>query len=259
MNIHRIGNATLALGAAALIASVVAGGGKAAKADEINDTAGLFPAGAKVTQIVGEPDGFFYEGPAMGHDGMLYFSDLAITPAKGLRAGITWKYDPETKKATVYRSPSGMSNGIAFDAQGRMVVVHQADYGLRLVSRTDMATGKAEIVTGQYGGHPYNAPNDLTIDSKGRIWFTDPEYDHRGWEQQEQNVRGVYRIDPDNSVHLVVADVRQPNGIALSPDESRLYVCNFDFGTSGPMGVKDDFKGTMPPITTQLRVYDVSA
>ena len=84
-----------------------------------------------------------------------------------------------------------MSNGIAFDAQGRMIVAHQGDYGLRFISRTDMATGKAEIVAANYGGHPFNAPNDVIVDSKGRIFFTDPMYDHRSWEQEEQPVRGV--------------------------------------------------------------------
>ena len=59
-----------------------------------------------------------------------------------MKAGITWKHDLETGKTTVFRSPSGMSNGIAFDAQGRMIVAHQGDYGLRYVSRTDMAPAK---------------------------------------------------------------------------------------------------------------------
>lgn len=226
-------------------------------AEEISDPGGIFAPGAKLTRIVAEPEGLFYEGPAMGHDGMLYFSDLTITPAKGLKAGITWKHDPDTGKTTVYRSPSGMSNGIAFDAQGRMIVVHQGDYGLRYVSRTDMSTGKAEIVAAHYGGHPFNAPNDVIVDSKGRIFFTDPMYDHRSWEQEEQPVRGVYRIDTDGSVHLVVANVRQPNGLALSPDESILYVCNYDFGKNGPFLVADDFKGDMPPVTSQLFSYDL--
>jgi gluconolactonase len=150
-----------------------------------------------------------------------------------------------------------MSNGITFDTHGRMIVVHQGDYGLRFVSRTDMSTGKAEIVAGSYGGHPFNAPNDVIVDSKGRIFFTDPMYDHRGWEKEEQPVRGVYRIDPDGSVHLVVAIVRQPNGLALSPDESTLYVCNYDFGKNGPFLVTDDFKGDMPPVTSQLFAFDL--
>lgn len=254
MNIRRIQVAAQIFGAAA---ALLACGTLNAVAAEVEDTGGVFASGAKLTRIVGAPEGFFYEGPAMGHDGMLYFSDLTITPAKGLKAGITWKHDLETGKTTVYRSPSGMSNGIAFDAQGRMIVAHQGDYGLRYITRTDMATGKADIVAPHYGNHPFNAPNDVIVDSKGRIFFTDPMYDHRSWEQEEQPVRGVYRIDTDGSVHLVVAIVHQPNGLALSPDESTLYVCNYDFGKNGPFLVADDFKGDMPSVTSQLFAFDL--
>ena len=99
----------------------------------------------------------------------------------------------------------------------------------------------------------------MIVDSKGRIFFTDPMYDHRSWEQEEQPVRGVYRIDTDGSVHLVVANIHHPNGLALSPDESMLYVCNYDFGKNGPFLVADDFKGDMPPVASQLFAFDLRA
>ena len=115
-----------------------------------------------------------------------------------------------------------MSNGILFDARGDMIVAEGADFGGRRVTRTDMRTGKSYIMAGLYNGHPFNSPNDLTIDAKGRIFFTDPRY--IGHEPIEQPVMGIYRIDLDSSVHLLAANVWLPNGIAVSPDQKTLYV-----------------------------------
>ena len=66
----------------------------------------------------------------------------------------------------IFRSPSGMSNGIKFDAAGNMIVCEGADYGGRRVTRTDMKTGKSWIIAGMFEGRPFNSPNDVTIDEK---------------------------------------------------------------------------------------------
>ena len=97
-------------------------------------------------------DAFFTEGAAVAPDGTVYFSDITFTHSSGMQAGHIWKYDPMTGTASVFRSPSGMSNGIKFDAQGRMIVAEGADFGGRRVIRTDMATGKSEIIAGLYEG-----------------------------------------------------------------------------------------------------------
>ena len=76
------------------------------------------------------------------------------------------KYDPKTGKVSVFRSPSGMSNGIKFDAQGRMIVAEGADYGGR-ITRTDMTSGKSVILAALFEGRPLNSPNDIAIDEKG--------------------------------------------------------------------------------------------
>lgn len=141
------------------------------------------------------------------------------------------RYDPSTKKTVVYRSPSGMSNGIELDAQGRMILAEGADYGGRRITRTDLTTGKSGILAGRYEGKPFNSPNDIAIDTQGRIYFSDPRYP--GHESIQQPVMAVYRIDPDGSVHRVVTDAGKPNGMAISPDQKTLYaVCNDD-GTLG--------------------------
>ena len=110
------------------------------------------------------------EGVAVAPDGMIYFSDITFShqcrdETGAIEAGHIWKFDPKTGKAKVFRSPSGMSNGIKFDAAGNMIVAEGADYGGRRVVRTDMTTGKSYIIAGQFEGRPFNAPNDITIDN----------------------------------------------------------------------------------------------
>lgn len=87
-----------------------------------------------------------------------------------------------------------------------------------------MKTGKSVILAGLYNGRPFNSPNDLTIDQQGRIYFTDSRY--IGYEPIEQPVKGVYRIDKDNSVHLAARNIDQPDRIIVSPDQKTLYVTN---------------------------------
>jgi gluconolactonase len=172
-------------------------------------------------------EGFFTEGPAYGPDGNVYFSDLTFTSETGMQAGIIWKYDLQTGTTSVYRSPSGMANGIAFDNSGNMIVCEGADFGGRKITSTDPSTGKAKILTALYNGVPYNSPNDLVIDSRNRIYFTDPRYS--GYEKVEQPCFGVYRLDPDENVELIISDLLNPNGIAISPEANKLFVgCNFE-------------------------------
>jgi gluconolactonase len=178
-------------------------------------------------------DAYFTEGPAVGPDGSVYFSDITVTYSTNMQAGHIWRFDPSTGLATIFRSPSGMSNGIIFDLEDRMVVAEGADFGGRRVTRTDMETGQSVILVGLYNEKHFNAPNDLAIDEKGSIYFTDPRY--LGHEPIEQPVQGVYRIDPDGTVKLVVSDAGKPNGILVSPDQSTLYVASLDNGSVGDL------------------------
>jgi gluconolactonase len=155
---------------------------------------GILSSGARLDRVF---DGgcMLTEGVAAGPDGMVYFSDITFTrfckdpSGKFAQAGNIWKYDPKTKQATIFRSPSGMSNGMKFDAEGNLVIAEGADFGGRRLTRTDMKTGKSYILSGLYNGQPYNALNDLTIDQKGRIYFSDPRY--LGWEPMNQPVQAL--------------------------------------------------------------------
>lgn len=171
--------------------------------------------------------GFFTEGPAYGPDGCIYFSDLTFTNESGMIAGIIWKHDTKSGTTSLYRSPSGMANGIEFDLKGNMIVCEGADFGGRKIVSTDNQSGVSKIIAPFYKNKPFNSPNDLVIDSRNRIYFTDPRYS--GHEEMAQQCFGVYRIENSGEVKLLIDDIKMPNGIALSPDESRLYIgCNFE-------------------------------
>ncbi|UCG86926.1 MAG: SMP-30/gluconolactonase/LRE family protein [Gemmatimonadota bacterium] len=201
----------------------------AATAQEIvRDSAGVFAADHVEILFDG---GFFTEGPAMGPDGLLYFSDITFTDGSGMQAGILWRLDPATPEAEIYRSPSGMSNGLLFDLDGNLVAALGADFGGRAVVRTDRSTGRSVIIAGLVDGKRLNSPNDLTIDEAGRIYFTDPRYS--GHEPMDQPVMGVYRIDVDGAVTRVINDAGRPNGILVSPDQRTLYVASIESTWSG--------------------------
>ena len=170
--------------------------------------------------------GFFTEGPAMGRDGRLYFSDITFTARSGMQAGHIWRHDLVSGRTEIYRSPSGMSNGLVFDLEERLLAALGADFGGRAVVRTEMESGRTEIVAGLYDGRRLNSPNDLVVDEQGRIYFTDPRYE--GHEPLDQPVMGVYRIDPDGALTRIIDEVGRPNGIVVSPDQSTLYVSSVE-------------------------------
>ena len=187
-------------------------------------TDSILVAGAHLTLLF--DGGFFLEGPAVSQDGRIFFSDITFTSESGMQAGYIWQYDPGKGKATVYRSPSGMANGIIFDRQGRMLVAEGADYGGRAITRTDIETGKSTILAGLYQGKPLNSPNDLVLDCAGRLYFTDPRY--TGHEPVEQPLEGIYRLDTDGTLKRLAGGFGKPNGIVISPDQHTLYVSSFD-------------------------------
>lgn len=215
----------------------------------------IVPAGAKLEKLFEAV--MLTEGVTVAPDGMVYFSDItfshqAVTDNGAIHAGHIWKFNPRTGKASIFRSPSGMSNGIKFDAAGDMIVCEGADYGGRRVTRTDMKTGLSYIIAGLYEGRKFNSPNDATIDERGRIYFSDPRY--LGHETIDQPVMGVYRIDPDGSIHRIITDAGKPNGVCVSPDQKSLYVVSNANGATGieRLGTAEDAEGPVA-VATALR------
>jgi gluconolactonase len=177
----------------------------------------IVPATAKLEKLWSE--GSFTEGPAYGPGGCVYFSDI------GNRI---MKFDPATRKTSVYREPSGRANGLDFDLQGRLVAAEGANSGgNRRISITEK-DGTVHGLAERWNGKRFNSPNDVTIDTKGRIYFTDPRY--VGDEPREIDTESVYRVDPDGTVTQIITDVQKPNGIILSPDMKTLYLADSNPG-----------------------------
>ncbi len=148
----------------------------------------------------------------------MYFSDIA--------ANRIYKLAPDGTRS-VFREPSGRTNGNTFDAQGRLLHCEGAEFGPgggRRITRSNVQTGAYEVLTERFDGARYNSPNDICVDGAGRIYFTDPCYGDRS--QMEMSMEGVYRIDLDGSVHRILAqpDVQRPNGIAVTQDNRLMYV-----------------------------------
>jgi gluconolactonase len=169
----------------------------------------------------------FLEGPAWHVRGDVYFSDIA-----GNRI---LKMAPDGA-VSVFRHDSGRTNGNTFDAQGRLISCEGAEFGTggrRRIVRTDLATGQVEVLTDRFEGNRYNAPNDVVVDLKGRIWFTDPYYwtDHASLEM---GCEAVYCID-QKTVRRVVSQpqIGRPNGLAITPDDKTLYVIDSHSGAGG--------------------------
>src|SRR5262249_2701960 len=144
------------------------------------------------------------EGPAVAPDGSIYFSDIPVGKDKGQ----ILRFDPKTQKTTVFAADSHKSNGVKFDAKGDLTACPGADGGGRCVSRWDVQSGKREVIVDKFMGKRFNSPNDLVIDLKGRIYFTDPRY--LGAEPRELEYRAVHRIDRDGSVREVTHDAEKP-------------------------------------------------
>ncbi|MEX2170462.1 MAG: SMP-30/gluconolactonase/LRE family protein [Pirellulales bacterium] len=164
------------------------------------------------------------EGPAAAPDGKIYFTDLPF----GKDNGMILCFDPKTLKTTVFTDNSGKSNGLAFDGNGNLLSCDGADGGSRSVRRWDLTSGKSETLADRYQGKRFNSPNDLCLDTKGRIYFTDPRYG--GTEPRELPGEAVYRIERDGTVVLITREVEKPNGVCLSLDQRTLYVGDHNSG-----------------------------
>lgn len=166
-------------------------------------------------------DGEFTEGPALAPDGSIVFSDI------GNRM---MRFDPGTKRVTVYRDPSGRSNGLKFDAQGRLVACEGGNTGgNRRISITE-ASGQVRTLADRWEGKRFNSPNDLAITPKGGVYFTDPRY--VGNDPRDLDFEGVFLVEPDGKVKLATRDVQKPNGIIVTPDGGTVYVAD-----NNPKGV----------------------
>lgn len=138
------------------------------------------------------------------------------------------RYDECDGHVSVFRQPAGHSNGNTVDREGRLVT---CEHSGRRVSRTEH-DGRITVVAERFRNKRLNSPNDVVVKSDGSIWFSDPPYgilsDYEGEKApSEIGQNQVYRVDPrSGEVAVVAADFDKPNGLAFSPDESKLYVAD---------------------------------
>ncbi len=169
------------------------------------------PSGATVELVA---KGFqFVEGPVWSDSTGLLFSDI---PGNTV---YKWTAPGDVQ---VFLRPSANANGLAFDAQGRLIL---AQTGLRRVARREHSGTQTPLAT-LYNGKKLNSPNDLAVKSDGAIFFTDPPFNIPTGEKAELSFSGIYRISPAGTLQLLDSSLALPNGICFSPDESKLYVNN---------------------------------
>ena len=181
----------------------------------------IFEPGAKL-KVEAEGDG--------GGEGPAWHPKLGVFTSGN--NGHMYLLEP-SGKSRIYRKDAG-TNGLLFDAKGNLVA---CEHVARRVTRAD-PYGKITVLTDKYAGKRYNNPNDLTIDSKGRIYFSDPRYGPRdGMEILDENgrtIEGVYRIDPDNKVTRIIGrELERPNGVLVSADDKYLFVADNNNNTLG--------------------------
>ena len=157
------------------------------------------------------------------------------------------RYDECSQQVAVFRRPCGFACGNTVDRQGRLVT---CEHSKRRVSRTDY-DGAITVIADKYRGKLLNSPNDVIVHSDGAIWFTDPTYgiDDEKWGLRAPSEVGgqyVYRVDAKSGQIAVAADdFIQPNGLAFSPDEKKLYIV-------------DTGRTHVPDGPFHMRVFDVS-
>ena len=157
--------------------------------------------------------GSFTEGPTLGPKGVIFFSDI------GMR---TMRFDPASGKTTVFREPSGKANGLMMDRKGNLIACEGAHGGGRRVSLTTLK-GKTRTIVDRWQGKRFNSPNDLAIDAKNRIYFTDPRYG--GGDDRDLDFEGVFLIT-GKKVKLATKKISRPNGILVSLDGKKVYVAD---------------------------------
>ena len=152
------------------------------------------------------------EGPAVDKNGQVFFSNIPVNKIL--------KWDPATKELSVFSEDSHGANGLRFTENGDLLV---CEGGSGNIVRIDMNTGETTVLADQFQGKKLQSPNDLDIDSQGRIYFSSRTNEP---DLEEENLRAFYRLDPGGAIHQLLAEpnIHMPNGVVVSPDEKILYL-----------------------------------
>ena len=164
------------------------------------------------------------EGPAWNGVGRyLVWSDIPNN--------VQMRWTEEDNRVTVFRNPSGYSNGNTFDFEGRQI---SCEHGGRRVVRYE-PNGTITVLAEKFNGKRFNSPNDVAVHPDGGVWFTDPTYgirgNYEGFKNEQELKEAVYRVDGKTlQIDKVTEDQSGPNGICFSPDYKKLYIADTGMG-----------------------------
>jgi gluconolactonase len=215
--------------------------------------------------VVKRAGGFrFTEGPVWrAKEGVLIFSDI---PGDRL-----YSFEPGADRVQTFRAPSNKTNGNCLDREGRLV---SCEHATSRVVRQE-PDGRMTTLASHYDGLELNSPNDVVVDASGRLYFTDPPYGRHAGEgallgvgiarKEQQPVRGVYRLDPqDGSIIRLVDDFEEPNGLCLAErgavlfvnDTAKMHIRRFEVREDGVSGgeVWAVLKGDEPSVPDGMKV-----
>jgi gluconolactonase len=181
-----------------------------------------------------------YAGSTRWSEGPVWLGDARCVIWSDIPNNRLLRWHETTGQVDEYRNPAGFPNGNTRDRQGRLITCEHAG---RRVVRTEW-DGSIAVLADKFDGKPLNSPNDVVVKSDGSIWFTDPPFgilgEYEGSRATPELPTNVYRIDGQTgAITVAVGDINRPNGLAFSPDESKLYVAE---------------NGVMP---RRFRVFDV--
>jgi gluconolactonase len=172
-------------------------------------------------------------------EGPVWFGDQRCVLWSDIPNDRIMRWDEETGAVSVFRKPANYPNGLTRDRQGRLLT---CEHGARRVTRTEY-DGSITVILDRWDGKPLNSPNDIVVKSDDSIWFSDPVFgitsNYLGNVAKQELPTNLYRIDKSGRATVAAADINRPNGLAFSPDESKLYILE---------------SGVNPPV---IRVYDV--
>ena len=157
-------------------------------------------------------------------EGPVYFGDARCLLWSDIPNNRIMRWDEETGRVSVFRKPSNNANGNTRDRQGRLVT---CEHDSRRVTRTEY-DGSVTVLIDRFDGKPLNSPNDVVVKSDDSVWFTDPPFgilgNYEGHVATPELPTNVYRLDRTGRATVAAGDINRPNGLAFSPDESKLYV-----------------------------------
>lgn len=200
--------------------------------------AGLFAQSGKPGRLVAKgatptlisSDFKFTEGPAVDAEGNVFFTDQ---PNNRI---LKWSREGGI---TIYMEDAGRSNGLYFDNEGNLLACADQNNELWRIDKHKNIT----VLVDDFEGKELNGPNDLWVDPKGSVYFTDPFYKRPYWTRTEKEIEeeNVYRLSADGrTLEIAARGFKRPNGIIGSPDGKTLYVADIGAGKTYKFAIQPD-------------------